>query len=275
MPEIVAAENPALANQLIEKMLSEDTAEVAPSVPQTGKAFTDLPDTHVTLPGGYLTSDGDLVREAEVRELTGFDEEALAKASSPAKVMYTLLQRGVVSVGGQKPDQSVLNDLLAADRDTLLLAIRKATYGADVELTGLTCPHCQEVVDIVIDLNADVEMKVLENPEDRQFIVDLSRGEALVNLPDGNVQRAVLLAEDKTIAELSTILLRHCVVEIDGFPVISEDSVRRLSVRDREKINDAIAERNPGPQLSAVKKACPSCEEVIELPLSLAGLFRF
>jgi hypothetical protein len=169
VPEIVASDNPELANKIIEKVLAGDSVTEAAAL--YGVAFTDLPDTHVELPGGFLDSDGTLVRTAEVRELTGFDEEALAKAATPAKVMHLLLQRGVVKVGDQKPDQSTFNSLLAGDRDMLLLAIRKATYGPDIDFTVI-CPECGETVDLNIDLN-DVEVKTLSEASDRYFDVDL------------------------------------------------------------------------------------------------------
>lgn len=273
MPEIVAVDNPELANKIIEKVLAGvETVEEAAA--QYGVAFTDLPDTHVELPGGFLDADGNLIRTAEVRELTGFDEEALAKAATPAKVMHLLLTRGVVAVGGQKPDQGLFNTLLAGDRDALLLAIRKATYGTDIDF-NILCPECGEEVEIKIDLNQDVKFKTLEEAGDRYFEVDLRNGTASVRLPQGDAQRALLQAEDKTYAELNTILLRWCVDTINDFPVVSEDSVRKLSIKDREKILEEIAKRNPGPKLNEVKKACPSCEEDIDMPLTLNGLFRF
>jgi hypothetical protein len=272
--EIVAADNPALANQIIDKVLAgvETASEVRAS--ELGVAFTDLPDTHVELPGGFLTSDGVVTRSAEVRELTGFDEEALAKAGTAGKVMSSLLTRGVVKVGDEKPTQDTFNSLLAGDRDTLLLAIRRVTYGSEVEFQ-LMCPECGEVVDIKIDLANDVKYKRLDDDSERRFNVSLRHSTALVALPNGSAQRALLQAEDKTFAELNTILLRHCVLEVDDFPVVSEDSVRKLSIKDRETILDELAKRSPGPDLSGVKKACPSCEEDINIPLTLSGLFRF
>lgn len=271
MPDIVAADNPELANQIVNKILSGEE----PSALDEAPSFTDLPDTHVSLPGGLLTLDGDLIREAEVRELTGFDEEALSRATSLGKQMTLLLNRAVVSVGGQKPDQGLLNSLLAADRDTLLLAIRKVTWGAEIELE-VACPSCESEQELSVDLDKDVEVKRLDSPSDREFTVELSRGRiAAVQLPNGEAQRAVIQSEDKTPAELNTMLLKGCIINIDGEPVFAVDQVRKLAMRDRTKILAEIAERNPGPRLNEISKPCPSCGEEIPLPLTLAGLFRF
>lgn len=272
MPDIVAAENPELANQIVNKILSGEAAE--PAEPESGVAFTDLPDTYVTLPGGYLTSDGELIRHAEVRELTGFDEEALSRATTLGMQMNILLSRAVVAVGTLKPDQGLLNALLAADRDALLLAIRQVTWGSDVVL-GAFCGACETEQELTVDLTTDVEVKRLDGPADREFSVSLLRGRtATVQLPNGETQRSILQSEDKTSAELNTLLLKGCIIAVDGEPVFTVDQVRKLPLRDRVTILEEISKRNPGPRLNEVSKPCSACGEEIPLPLTLAGLFR-
>lgn len=271
MTEMNAADNPALANDIIDQVLK---AEPEDTTPESGVAFTDLPDTTVTLPGGFLTLDGDLIREAEVKELTGYDEEIISRAGTTGKVMMTILKRALVRVGDMKVDEDLLNTMLAGDRDYVLLAIRKATFGDTVDIEG-RCPHCDTEQTLEIDLGKDVEVKTLEGPEDRQFTVKLRNGkEAKVTLPSGRAQRLLLTATDKTVAELNTILLRWCVESIDEMPVINENQIRALGLSDREKITEELTKRNPGPRLTDIKKACPSCGEEIDLPLTLAGLFR-
>jgi hypothetical protein len=94
-------------------------------------------------------------------------------------------------------------------------------------------------------------------------------------LPNGVVQKKLYDVFDKTTAEVNTILLTGCIVAFDGRPVYGSNIALGLSVGDRAKILDEIVSRNPGPRLGEVKKTCQACEEDIELPLSLADLFRF
>ena len=73
----------------------------------------DLPDTSVTLPAGAVI-DGKVYTTAEVRELTGEDEEALAKArmtGNGAKFVSVLLQRGTVSIGPKPSTSEIFQDL--------------------------------------------------------------------------------------------------------------------------------------------------------------------
>lgn len=266
---IKATSDPVAAQKLVDQYLS---GEAPSDTPEYGVAFTDLPDTIVSLPGGYLTEDGSLVREVEVRELNGFDEEALARATTPGKVIQTLLSRAVVRVGDSKPTQDILDSLLSGDRDSLLLAIRRVTWGDEVKY-GFECRNCGAVNEALINLATDVEVRTLEEAGDRFFDVELRRGGvAKVQLPDGEVARKIVAA--KTSAEMATILLRCTVTEIKGMPVYGDDQVRGLSMPDREKILQEITDRNPGPQLNSVKKACTACSEEIVLPLDLTELFR-
>ena len=58
----------------------------------------------VKLPGGILDNN-ELVTAAEVRELTGVDEEAIYKASTTGKALNLILQRGLVSIGSREADR--------------------------------------------------------------------------------------------------------------------------------------------------------------------------
>jgi len=79
---------------------------------------------------------------------------------------------------------------------------------------------------------------------------------------------------DKTAAEVNTILLSGCIVSINEAPSIGARAALNLGMADRNKIIDQILDRNPGPRLGEVKKACQACGEDVFLPLSLTDLFR-
>lgn len=270
---IKAAENPQLANQLLEDVNKIVNQEVMGSVPEV--VIPSLPDTTVTLSAGLIDPfEGTVSTTAEVRELNGADEEAIAKLSDPGKALLAILERATVSVGGQPATKQILGSLLAGDREALLLAIRKATFGSEVEVTTV-CDKCPELQTFKIDLEKDVEVKKLDDPlRDRRFTVELKAGLAKVNLPTGDVQTQIINATDKNSAELDTMLLVACVTEIGDQPVLSPNRIRTLGITDRRLLLDEIASRNPGPQLSEIKKACKNCGQEVSLPLTLAELFR-
>ena len=270
---IKAAENPQLANQLLEDVNKIVNQEVMGSVPEV--VIPSLPDTTVTLAAGLIDPfENTVSTTAEVRELNGADEEAIAKLSDPGKALLAILERATVSIGDQPSTKQLLGSLLAGDREALLLAIRKATFGSEVEVSTV-CDKCPELQTFKIDLNKDVEVKKLEDPiRDRRFTVELKAGLAKVNLPTGDVQTQIINATDKNSAELDTMLLVACVTEIGDQPVLSPNRIRSLGITDRRLLLDEIAKRNPGPQLSEIKKACGTCGQEVYLPLTLAELFR-
>jgi hypothetical protein len=270
---INAAENPQLANQLLEDVNKLVSQEVAGSIPEV--VIPSLPDTTVTLAAGLIDPfAGTVSTTAEVRELNGADEEAIAKLSDPGKALLAILERATVSIGEEPATKQLLGSLLAGDREALLLAIRKATFGSEVEVSTV-CDKCPELQTFKIDLDKDVEVKKLDDPiRDRRFTVELKAGPAKVNLPTGDVQTQIINATDKNSAELDTMLLAACVTEIGDQPVLNANRIRTLGITDRRLLLDEIAKRNPGPQLSEIKKACGTCGQEVYLPLTLAELFR-
>ena len=265
---ISAAANPAMANNLINQAMVE--------MPEQ-KEINIIPpsDTAVTLPGGYISAAGEVITDAEVRELNGSDEEAIARATNVGKAILTILQRGVVRVGTQKADDKLLDQLLSGDRDMLLLSIFKATFGKTAE-HSVFCVGCGDVKKVEIDIDEDIKVKTLADPiNDRVFTVQGKKNIFTVQLPTGVTQKEMILNSDKTAAELSTIMLENTVISIDNSPVLSKLQVQNLGLVDRRKINEAINKRLAGPQFDDVKVICPDCEGEVSVPVNFGTLFQF
>ena len=256
--------DPKLISAAISEALKEEPVEVTTVAPS---------DNEVVLPGGFISPGGILAKSAEVRELNGADEEAISRAGSLGKSLTTILQRGVVAVGEEAVGKHTLDDMLSGDRDALLLAIRQATFGNIVEYRSICA--CGEDQVVEIDLSKDVPTKELDNPiQDRLWTTKTKAGDVVLALPNGSTQKQLVEAMDKTTAELGTVLLAGCVQSIGGKISTGSSLVLNLGMADREKLIAEIVEKNPGPRLGEVKKACQACGEDIETPLSLAALFR-
>jgi hypothetical protein len=270
--------NPGAANAAIAAMLAQGEEVKKPEIalPAGG---------NFRLPGGYaLGKDFANVRyDAEVRELTGADEEAITKARSGGVGTFitTLLACGTVSVGDEASGPTVLDNLLLGDRDMLLLEIRRATYGEEIVWERYSCPWCGEEFRLAVTLD-EIPIRSLEDPSQRIFEVELRRGrKAFVRLPVGSDQKAILAVVDRaTESEQNTLLLSRClisVVEADG----SENAVtgnpefaRSLGIVDRKSILDAIEEKQPGPQYNDVKFLHDSCGKEVPLMISAGDLFQ-
>ena len=265
---ISAAANPALANNLLNKMNEEE------SLPMIEPEIMPPLDTAVELPGGYITDTGEVIRIAEVRELNGKDEEAISRSTNLGKALITILNRCVVKIGDQKADEQMLDSLLTGDRDALLLGILKVTFGSTPKVAAF-CAGCNEVKEVLVDVNTDIKTKVLTNPaEERYFVVETKAGDATVKLPDGLTQKELINNADKTSAELTTVLLKSTVLKLGSMPVVSDQQVQNLSLNDRRKIVNEINKRIPGPQFETLTTVCPDCEGEVSVPVTLDSLFR-
>lgn len=262
--------NPDLANKLVKEATELSEQEVM--VKAVKPPLTMPPVPEVELPGGLLDPFKGIISTAEVRELNGVDEEAISKIPDTAKSLLAILERATVKIGEEKATKDLIDSLFAGDREMLLLAIRKVTFGNEVRLGPGLCPHCEEEQIFDIDLDKDVEIKKLEG--DAEFTVECKVGQVRVTLPKGATQKAIVESTNRTSAELDTIMLKSCVLSINGQDIVNPDVVRNLGMLDRRTILKEIANRNPGPQLGALKKECQSCGQEVPLPLSLADLFR-
>jgi hypothetical protein len=265
---INAAANPALANNLLNQAMNE-----VPENSFTPEIKSPL-DNMVDLPGGYITPAGEVLRVAEVRELTGRDEETISKASSVGKALLTILQRGTVKVGDIPATEDVLDKLLAGDLDALLLGIIKTTFGTEIDIPSY-CGKCEDYKVVTVDLNEDIKFKLLTDPiNDRVFTIQGKKDIFTVRLPSGITQKALINSVDKTEAEQTTVLLENTVMKINNDPVYSAIQVQNLGMADRKKIVNEISERVPGPQFTDLTVTCPDCEGEVTVSINLGTLFR-
>ena len=265
---VAASTNPTLANKIVEQAMA------TPEETTTPAQITPPSDTSVRLPSGYVTPSGEVIKVAEVRELNGRDEEALGRVSGYSRVFNTLISRAVVSVGNTPANDALLDNLLVGDRDALLLGIYKATFGAEADLVA-ACAQCADVKTVTVNVDEDIRVKELADPiADSTFTVESKSHTYLVTLPTGVTQKEILNAEDKSSAEMTSVLLENTVLEIDGRSVVSPAQVKNIGLLDRRKIVQEIADRSPGPKFEAVKVSCPDCGGEVVVPITFGALFR-
>jgi hypothetical protein len=273
-----------LANPAAAQALLDEAAQAAKS-PLPVAEFP--PDDRVTLPGG-LVYKSKLIKHVTVKELTGEDEEALARAIQHPNIYHfldTLLSCGTIRLGDLSADESqaLLPELLVGDRDEIVLGIRTATYGETVEVFKVLCPTCGGTIDKVeFSLKDDVERITLKDPaEDSAFEVSLRKGaKAKVRLATGAVQTAVWEMPDLLAPQRDDVMLSKCIETytdaagnthlIAGFPSM----VRKMSSPDRRKILRELTERQPGPRYNDVRFNHDGCGGEVTLALGITDLFR-
>lgn len=271
-----AVETPAEAQRVnaeIQELLEDKQEPIVIDMP---------PDDFVTLPGGLFKKDK-LIKTAVVKELTGEDEEALARASqslNPFHFLDRLLKCGVVQLGDDMNPEESLRNLLIGDREALVLGIRKATYGDEIEIEKWKCPICGVQATLTMELE-DIPFRTMTNPaEEINFTVKFRKGgSAEVRLATGEDQLLIFENQELTQAQRETILLSRCVQRVtfadgqersmQGYPSLA----REMSVVNRHAILNELRERQPGPKYDEVKYKCESCGEDTLVAVGLGDLF--
>jgi hypothetical protein len=181
-------------------------------------------------PGGRLVC---------LRELCGRDEGLLPGTSSAAAT--SLLERLVVASPGTSA--SSIADLTVCDRDRLLAAVHRATYGDHIE-TRAPCHACGVPFELAFSLSA------LEADLTARASAALPGPDGTYRLPDGRRFRLPTLADERALIGLSPAtaactLAARCL--LDGEP---DDPGAILTAVERA-----------GPLLDLeLSTTCPECQ---------------
>jgi hypothetical protein len=250
-------------------------AALADPVPRIG----DAPVTTVKLYQGlFNATTNEWETTAVVSELTGEDEEALAALEADDDLLYAqymsaLLKRSVKTIGNinVKDNPGLIDQLIIGDRDTLFLATVQATYGENREYQ-VRCPHCTKSNDVLIELSEFPVKGTDKGPGD--FVE--------VTLRNGTLQKFRLVnggdsqhvsTKAKSIPEQNTILISRCAVFEEGqAPADSLSWAKKLGLKDRAAIIDALFEAQPGPEIKEVEAHCAHCEKPFPIALNWASL---
>lgn len=225
-----------------------------------------------------LEIDGELYKNAIVRELNGSDEEAISKLSTDKGVgLYyvqiedMILKRAVQSIGAAKPTPDQLADLLVGDRGMLFQAVLIATYGETKEYNEVLCPHCEAVTDVEIDVPGLLDIRPMKTPEPFTQ-VQLRDGKLItIRYPTGRDQMQVILSKkDPTMQEQNTAMIARCIVN-DNIPNRG-DFALKMGAADRRKLVAAMKDNAPSVTFKEVSVPCPSCSEPIPFAFGWADL---
>jgi hypothetical protein len=242
------------------------------------------PDPHVQLLRGIYQKTDEVDKwhdVAEVRELTGEDEEYLDavarkdKDISFTKYMGMLLQRGVLSIGDldvQKAPQ-VVDKLIMPDREMLFLAMVKATYGPTRTIRAV-CRACGTDNTIVIELDEDFAIKQPEFDIRKDIKVDTSKGVVRLRLPNGEDMEAIQGDKDLTDAQTNTLMLARCSVwDDDKSEKERAEWARTLSIADRKLLLNCLLDISAiGPDLRGVDTHCAECGQDMAIALDWVSL---
>lgn len=233
------------------------------------------PSTSIELLRGAFNSETNSWEStAYVRELNGFDEEALAALDTQnvvySEYMSVLLKRAVVSVGSFsiKDNPAIIDTLIIGDRDLLFLKIIEATYGVNREYQ-VTCGSCNAMNDIVVPMN-DFENRKVDHDPHMPIETTVSDGSTVrMRLPNG-LDSQVVAKKAKSTAEQNTLMLARCVEH----PTMTNPQqwAKELGMKDRNALVQLLLNSQPGPEVGEVNAQCATCGMDLNIVLDWASL---
>ena len=240
----------------------------------------DSVDPHVDLPRGLMYN-GTWNTRAVVRELTGLDEEAMARVKEISEIYDIVLALGTVRIGEVDLEsqtlpsrQGQLQQLLLGERDMLFVGIIRMTYG-DRKTMILTCPTCGERQELIVTLSEDFAVTEVADVMQTEFDFTTSKGDK-IRLPPGGGRRPDRgaaaqgrldgRAEQHPAVALHQVGQRRPRREPDGY-------ARKLPLRDRHALLAALIEHQPSVDMT-VTVDCVACREEQTIALGWGDLFQ-
>ena len=240
-----------------------------------------------TLPGGYLTSDGNCYKDVELRPLTGKEEELIADRENSkmvASLLVDILANCTKRIGPMteiSPD--VIRNMVIADRDYLLLCLRQLTFGENVE-ARVRCPNekCKKLMDISFDITG---IKIIDKDLGNGFfLTELSdtaayrdrenklHKEIEFRLPTAGDQEEAAKIYPKNQSKALTTLFSRCLVRVGDITEIDENIISSLTILARREIESSMKAQMPVVHLG-IEVTCPQCNMQFESPFDIQNFF--
>lgn len=243
----------------------------------------------VVLPVGLVDEEtGELLREVTLRKMTGNEEAALAdpKLRRNGGKMVTALLAGCVRMEGKPLSHAAVRRMTSADRNFLLLELRRLTFG-DLMEARYTCPRCGGATSVTEDL-AELEVRGVEDGATDAGIeiclVDGYRGpdgeshrELVFRLPTGEDEEAAANVRDGNPSRQRDALLTRCLLRVGELEprrvrAIGTRILADLSMTDRRLVQRAVDEGVPGPDLTR-HVVCDHCLDDFKTALDMSRFF--
>jgi hypothetical protein len=216
------------------------------------------------IPNGFPLGDF-WVRQAEIRQLNGYDEQLLAQTSSLSPFFRTtLLLERVVTFGELtvklEPHETIRN-LTLGDRIALILQVRKAVFGEKIQAV-LKCPICKEALSL--DFSVRSLLQPAKPSPKTAYTVEFENFVFIVKAVTGADLELVASVQDGENPQEQ--LARICI--ISSTPPLPEKLSDELILAVSLKLQEI------DPQADIVLSiTCPKCIQPFQVPLDIEDYF--
>lgn len=241
----------------------------------------------VTLPIGYTDAAGARHRRGALRKLRGSDEALFYDAGlTGAELVTQLLLRCLVRLEGmEQVEPPLIDQLFSADRNYLLLELRRITFG-DVLRAHYLCPGCQRDVAAIERLDALPVRRLPDDETLEPLTVALEDGfqdrrgathrEVVLTLPRGTDEAFVAGLAERDLLQARDVLLLRCIRRFGALPQAELEAygtkvLQELTLGDRRRLHDTL---NQAPGVEFLRAVtCPHCGAAFEAVLDVSDFF--
>lgn len=216
----------------------------------------------VLLPIGYTDDSGRTHRQAWLHKMRGHEEALLYDLSlSSGRLVTELIRSCLVQLGTiEDVDADLVGQLYTADRNYLLLEIRRITLG-DRLAASYPCPRCGASVVVTEDLGQIEVRRLPEGERLADITVALDDGytdragtthvDLALSLPRGVDEEIVSPMVERDPMKAQDALLLRCIERFGGLSRAALEAygvkiLRDLTMADRQRIQAALADQAPG-----------------------------
>jgi hypothetical protein len=245
-------------------------------------------EREIALPIGYAAADGQVSRTAVVRKMRGHEEALLYDASLSSGRLVTELVAGCLVRLGEEREvtPSLVSQLFSADRNYLLLEIRRFTLG-DALPCAYLCPSCGEDVPVLEDLSRIEVRRHAGETAPKSATIRLEDGyrdrdgaqhlDVTIRLPRGEDEEFVADTAERDPLRARDVLALRCIEAFGTLPRAALEAygvkiLRDLTLGDRQAIYRALDGDAPGVDFKRSLR-CEHCGAKFEALLDAANFF--
>lgn len=225
------------------------------------------------LPCGWVNPETkELYTEAEVREITGNEEDMLASDKVPGDSKMDLLLANCVTRIGPVTDKGqisqIVQDMMVGDRVFLIFAIRRVTLGNEMPMRE-ACPSCKKKNLFIIDLS-ELDTQEMPSPLKRVYDFTLPSGKKVrYRASTGRDEKKLSKINRKNRGDALSQMILMRLELVDGEQPTLE-IVKSMGMKDRHALRHAFNNTEGGVDTS-LEMECPACSHEWQLELSLAA----
>lgn len=240
------------------------------------------------LPVGYTDEQGQVHRHALIRKMCGHEEALLYDpALSAGHLVTELIRSCLIQLGNiREPDASIVSALYTADRNYLLMEIRRITLG-DQMMAHYPCPRCGADIAVLEDLSEVAVRRLAEDECMEAITVMLEDGyrdksgtihtELVLSLPSGEDEEFVSPMAERDPLKAQDALLLRCIKRFGSLPKKTLEAygvkiLRDLTMGDRQRMQAALKQDLPGMDLQR-SLHCEPCGTTFEGVIDMSNFF--